>query len=515
MDWTFNGDSLATLRAAGLISARLTYRSRAPDELVLEFGGLAETPLDGWSLHSDVVVVADETTVFKGRVIEQPRQAGSSEVRRVVAQGPWWWLANTVYQQEYRLSVVDDYRKRPGYRLFCDRDGNRITAAAQIEDVFTYVASIGGDLALGTNPTGPKPAPQQAANLTCAEAIERALRWTPDACTWWDYSASPPTMNVMPWTVAVSSVTTIAMTDPTLRAVEAVPRRDLLIPGVRLLFENVANASSVAPYPVEQVAPAGFDGLQPQGINLVIDLRGQTGVPDALAQRYYDAFKVLQYSGRLVVQASEPDMSWHPGDAVRISGGLSEWSTMRAQVQSVSHDLLDGSTSLEFGPPDHLGLNDLVELLLADSREGPAYYLASGRPVTSSTPTGEPLMPYKADTGIGTVSWSAEVRFLPGLVNALTPVIDGTSIATSPGPTIHITGNGSLYLKVTWSGSAAIAAELVFLTSAPTSTPTIGYQQRALITGWNPSNQAYTITPLTKGSVAVARLFGTWMWGLA
>lgn len=515
MDWTINGDTLAELRANGLASASLTFRSRAPDALVLEWDGLADAILDGFDLHTDVTVTADETTVFVGRVIEQPRMASGSERRRAVIQGAWWWLANTVYQQEYRLSVVDEYRKRPGYRLFCDRDGNRISAAEQIEDVINYAASIGGEIALGTNPTGPKPAPQQAANLTCAEAIERALRWTPDACTWIDYSTTPPELNVEPWSVSSASPRTVAMTDTKLRALTATPRRDLLIPGVRLLFENVANVSTASPYPTEQVAPSGFTGLEPQAVNMVIDLRGQTGVPVGLAERYYDAFKVLQYSGQVVLQDADVDLTWRPGNALQISGGLAAWSTMRAQVQEVAHDLVNGTTTVEFGPPDHLGVNDLVELLLADSREGAAYHLASGRPLTSTTPTGDPLTPYKADTGIGTVSWSPEVRFLPGQVNGVFPTIGSTQISVSPGPTIEITGNGSLWLKVGWSGSAIVTAELEFHATPPTSTSTVGYQERAMISGWDPSNQAYSLTPVTTGSVAVARLFGTWLWGLA
>lgn len=480
MSWTINGTSMADLRAAKLVSAQLVLRSRAADTLTLVFDLRIDAALpSGFAVGDEVVAVQATITRFRGRVVHQKRLApngAQGEMIEVEVAGPWWYLDNIVYQQEYRYSVAHSYRRRPGYRLFASKDGVLIPTHTQLADAIAYAVTCGAPLQMGANPTGPQPPYSDGANFTCAEVLQRCLRWTPDACTWFDYTTTPPTLNIVPWSVVSSTPTTVALTDATLMGANAIPRPELLVPGVRLLFENALGTDPFEPYPIEQVYPAEFTGLAAQAVHLVLDLRGQIYPPTGLAQRYYDALSTLQHSGELVFEgAAETVLSWRPARAVQITGGLAAWSTMRAQVQVVQHDLVAFTTRVEFGPPEHLSVQDLVELLLADSRDGVPYSLSTGKPAEIDyAGDGPPFTIFDASDEAG-----AKISIVLGLVNNLIPTLNGTALTADPRPTSLVLGNGtwSITVRVTTdSGGIGISAAIIgSSTGTPEDTNTQGH----------------------------------------
>ncbi len=86
--------------------------------------------------------------------------------------------------------------------------------------------------------------------------------------------------------------------------------------------------------------------------------------PVGLAQALYNAVSVLQYDGELTLQEPEVSGSLSIGDLFNLAGGnLAEWTTMNGMVQSITENLDDGTTQIEFGPPKHLSAGDLVDLL--------------------------------------------------------------------------------------------------------------------------------------------------------
>jgi hypothetical protein len=73
---------------------------------------------------------------------------------------------------------------------------------------------------------------------------------------------------------------------------------------------------------------------------------------------------VLQYDGELTLQEQEVSGSLSVGDLFNLTGGnLSEWTTMKGMIQSITEFLDDGTTLVEFGPPKHLSAGELVDLL--------------------------------------------------------------------------------------------------------------------------------------------------------
>ena len=86
--------------------------------------------------------------------------------------------------------------------------------------------------------------------------------------------------------------------------------------------------------------------------------------PVGLAQFLYNATAVLQYEGELTLQEAEVSAQLSIGNLFNLTGGnLVEWSTMKAQVQSITENLDTGQTLVQYGPPKHLGPGDLMDLL--------------------------------------------------------------------------------------------------------------------------------------------------------
>lgn len=90
-------------------------------------------------------------------------------------------------------------------------------------------------------------------------------------------------------------------------------------------------------------------------------------VPTGLAQAVYESLSTLHYEGVLTTLATEvgadDSTGPRPGKVLNLSFGLAAWSTMNALIQTVVEDVDSGRVELRVGPPQHLGPQDMVELL--------------------------------------------------------------------------------------------------------------------------------------------------------
>jgi hypothetical protein len=87
--------------------------------------------------------------------------------------------------------------------------------------------------------------------------------------------------------------------------------------------------------------------------------------PIGLAAYLYAATSILHYDGSFTLSEEECSGRVGLGNMLCLSGGRPEWSTMDAVVQSITETLDDGRTTIVFGPPKHLGVDDIIELLQA------------------------------------------------------------------------------------------------------------------------------------------------------
>lgn len=86
-------------------------------------------------------------------------------------------------------------------------------------------------------------------------------------------------------------------------------------------------------------------------------------VPTGVAAAYFAAASVLHYEGSWTIVEEECSGQFHPGMQLNLTGGPTEWSSMGALIQSVSENLGTGQTTLNFGPPPHLSVQDFIALL--------------------------------------------------------------------------------------------------------------------------------------------------------
>ena len=128
--------------------------------------------------------------------------------------------------------------------------------------------------------------------------------------------------------------------------------------------------------------------------------------PVGLAAAIYAAVSTLQYDGALTLVESECTRPLSVGNRLHLSGALTAWATMGAIVQRCRLDIDVGTTQIEFGPPAHLGVDDLLTLLRALRSRKVAYSAperVSGEPADNqrAVPLGGPAPRNEAGAGGG------------------------------------------------------------------------------------------------------------------
>jgi hypothetical protein len=87
-------------------------------------------------------------------------------------------------------------------------------------------------------------------------------------------------------------------------------------------------------------------------------------IPSNLAQTLFLAVGFVPYEGSVVLTEQECSGSVAVGNTLNLAGSAqADWASMNAVVQQVEENLETGTTRVTFGPPSHLGVPDLVELL--------------------------------------------------------------------------------------------------------------------------------------------------------
>ena len=94
---------------------------------------------------------------------------------------------------------------------------------------------------------------------------------------------------------------------------------------------------------------------------------GET-VPRGLAAQVFAAVKHLYYQGQIKFAGEDPPHVVSPGHRLNLDGGLPAWKKMDSSIQTVELAADTGSTTISFGPPEHLGPQDLVQLAQANRR---------------------------------------------------------------------------------------------------------------------------------------------------
>ena len=106
-------------------------------------------------------------------------------------------------------------------------------------------------------------------------------------------------------------------------------------------------------------------------------------IPFGLAKQVWDLESVPQYEGVHRVTEDEISGVVKLYNVLNMTGGLTEWQTMNAQVQRLTFDYDKATTVIHVGPATHLGAGDLIARL--QSNRQPRWSLIFGNDRTSSS----------------------------------------------------------------------------------------------------------------------------------
>jgi len=178
-------------------------------------------------------------------------------------------------------------------------------------------------------------------------------------------------------------------------------------------------------------------------------------LPVGVAAHYLSKLNTLQYEGSITLKDQEvPHMNFM-GRVLNISGGKPEWTSMNAQIQSVSYNLLTGQTSISLGPAQSLAPQDILELQRLQSRN----------PIASNSSIGDSSV--GGDLTAGTYETpQVDSLYRPPQVSVVCPLglrkaEDGATVATatvSDGfstfiideQTVMAADGDTIYLRIPW-----------------------------------------------------------------
>jgi hypothetical protein len=280
VEWTLEYDGTTqTLAAWGLVGLTRRRVNQGIDTVTFRHDGVAfdGTPL--FAYGETIKIFRDAVKWFEGRVDQVPRFGSvSEEGMQYVIAGPWWYLEHLVYQQGWNvnngsgLTVLNKSR----VLLFHTITGTKLNAGEQIADVLEYAATTAAKPIAYDDTDFPlvNPPTDEAQDLVCAEVIRRALRWAPDAVTWWDYSTTPPTFHCAQR--ADLDAASLAITG--LTGLQIQSRDDIVVPAVYLKFERTDTVDGQPYLQVsEQKAPNdSVTGLEDNAIVATVQLEGGT-----------------------------------------------------------------------------------------------------------------------------------------------------------------------------------------------------------------------------------------------
>ena len=288
--WTLTaGGTEQTLAAWGIARAVVTRNSQDADALEISVPDAAFDADVLFAFESQVTLKrypsSDPSTGapagtpvvwFVGTCVKTPRMGRpNAEGMDYEFQGPWYALANVVYQQNWTMFDGSTQVTTPQSRvnLFTNVEGALMKTDAQITDALTWALGSTALFQAGSLMTGIYVPTEQGTDLTVAEVIKRALRWHPDAVTWFDYTVAPPKLNI--GLRSTLTALNLGVAGAPASEIDIVARNDLVHPVVSIKYSqvNTVNGQSALSLAVDKY-PTTQTEDQLRALVLSVDLAG-------------------------------------------------------------------------------------------------------------------------------------------------------------------------------------------------------------------------------------------------
>ena len=278
MNWTLEHNSVEkTLQAWGLTDVMRTIRTQSADRVTFKAptANLDAPPL--FNYGDTLILRRDGVPWFYGRMIRDPRAGKPAEESlRYELVGPWWYLDDLIYQQDW-LVYGNQLQRKGRVILGQDAQGNTLSSAQALADVVNYAIAAGRPILQGTIDCDAPIPKDENKDITCAEAIQKILRWHPDAVTYFDYTTMPyPTLHIRR-AVNLPAMTLDLNEGVRIEEVELFARQDLQRSAVVLRYEISGTTDGQAWVSIVTDAhPAGATGDEIGAMVATIPLDGGT-----------------------------------------------------------------------------------------------------------------------------------------------------------------------------------------------------------------------------------------------
>lgn len=396
-----NGTIIGSLGSLGIINPRCIFRSLDDDQFTFDIKQSA-TATPSFSFGDPVTlykVVGGASTVWFVGTISHVVQVGTAqdEIVRYVCSNAWFQLRRTMWQvstKAYNASCGLVPVLTTKCVLYQDpAAGAHITTGAQITNVLSYALTLGIPVAAGSIIPASVYVPiEETRDLTLADVIRRAMQWTPDAVSWFNYSSGAAVFNaaqrasLTPLTLNIASANVITRIAP-------VQRSDLVPSGILFNYISSAYCNVIVPTgcadPSTGIVNAGAPTLSQHPVAVTIVTQDSAGLPGTagalvgtvdltqltatlwesapigLAAQYYASLVTAFWDGEIETHEQECSGQLRPGIVLNLSNGTPAWASMNAQIQEVREDLYDGKTLASFGLPGHLqpqNFNTLIQM---------------------------------------------------------------------------------------------------------------------------------------------------------
>lgn len=464
--------SLDSLKITGLTIRRLN-QGKDIAQITINTNQLSQAEI--FTFGSTLHIQKNNTPYFTGVIIKTPIHSSALVDEQIYeVAGPWWHLENLIYQEPWSSGPSSKKINTSRVILGQNHDGSNLPANLAIQKILSFAIQADSPFTIG-NINIPAEFPfEETKDISCAEAIQRILRWFPDSVLWFDYSTEIPSLNIARRnSLPIKSIPLTPETN--LHNLSITPRHDLLIPGVILKYERLSkfadqywNSIEEDKFPLD-ISDNTFKALvltieidnhesahfrqkvktraiqidntswwqehlpflndaKPDSIlienihrkstlpNEIIDgsisrwmgasveedtitalISYQTpretvfkrkiqirlnatnaksklyfkstksltteSLPRDLAKNIFRSISELHFQGEFTVDAPNHSLLPLIGHQLNILNAKPEWSSMNALIQETTENLSNQTIRVRFGPPKHLGANDMIELL--------------------------------------------------------------------------------------------------------------------------------------------------------
>jgi hypothetical protein len=370
-------------------------------------------------------------------------------------QGPWYALANVVYQQNWTMFDGSTQVTTPQSRvnLFANVLGALVTTAAQITDAITWALGSTALLQAGSLLAGIYVPTEQGTDLTCAEVIKRALRWHPDAVTWFDYTQTPPALNL--GLRSTLTALNLAVAGQPASEIDIVARNDLVHPVVSIKYSqvNTVNGQQALSQAVDKY-PTGQSEDQLRALVLSVDLAGAKTT--YLSQDLVTAALPSNADGVDVI------IAWFKGKLAELADGSVDATTIEYTADSLAFTAINDDGTSDGGGTVYDG--ELVDGAIAE-----------WMPVHSQLVLVTAELAYTQaakdsasnDVGVNVVNRTVQVKVLSTDANTQTYHSLGTTVPGDPMPANLAENFYNALAQLQYEGAFALEQKEVGCTGGP------------------------------------------------